>query len=612
MPPFLGIEFRMSTKKLLTPEFLKTVSRGPGIYQMIGNREVLYVGKAVNLRKRLASYKKYQTGGHSRTAVMLTRAERIETILTTTEKEALILEASLIKKHRPRYNVILRDDKNYPLIKVTVRDRWPRIMVTRKRIRDGNRYFGPYSSSSAMRETLKLLQSLFPLRRCSRVKPRSRPCLNFQLRNCLGPCANIVREQSYQEMVDGVLMILEGRNRELIDNLRNKMILAAQDLRFEEAAELRDQLNGLEKTLERQVVAADHARDQDVFGLARRNTSVGIAILFVRAGIISGAQTFFLPDPIGSDKDILAECMLQYYTPERHPPADLLLPTHPADEKLLLERLTELREGPVKMLFPKKGKYFQLLRMADQNAEDIFAEQDQKRKSWDNLAAVLQKTLSLNLRPDLIECVDISNISGTASVGAVVSYHYGLKNPRGFRHYRVRTKNTPDDYAMMREVLERRLRRGVEENNLPQLILIDGGKGHLNLAKNMLQQHGLTDRIDLAAIAKEKNDEGEKLYRPGRKNPISLPRHSPALHFLMGVRDEAHRFGITRHRKLREKTALHSELDALQGVGETRKKLLLEAFKSIRKLKEATPEELQNVPGIGAQLSSSIYRQLHN
>lgn len=602
----------MSSIKLLNSEFLQTVSSGPGVYQMLGTKEVLYVGKAVNLRKRLASYKRKQGVEHSKTAVMLSKVKRIETILTTTEKEALILEASLIKKHRPRYNVILRDDKNYPLIKVTVREKWPRILVTRKRIRDGNRYFGPYSSSSAMRETLKLLQNLFPLRRCPRVKSRSRPCLNFQLGNCPAPCCNPVEEKYYRELVNGVLMILEGRNRDLREELMKKMSNAALELHFEEAAIIRDQIRGLEQTLEHQVIVSDQPLNRDVFGLARKDASVGIAILFVRAGTISGVQSFFLPDPLGSDKDILSECIIQYYHPQRQPPSELLLPLKPVDDKLLLERLTELREGPVKMLVPQKGKNMQFMKMAQQNAVDIFAEQDKKRKSWSNLAAVLRKSLVLYNQPDHIECIDISNIGGNLAVGSIASFKIGMKNKQGYRHYRVQTKKDPDDYAMMREVLDRRVKRGVNDNDLPDLLLIDGGKGHLNLAVDVLKKYSKTGLIDLVAIAKEKHDEGEKLFIPGRKNPINLPPHSPVLLFLMRVRDEAHRFGITHHRKLRKKKTLLSELDLLKGVGEKRKKLLLKAFGSIQRLKKASPEQLQSIQGIGSQLACSIHRQLHD
>ena len=601
----------MSSQELLSSEFLKTVSSGPGVYLMLGRKEVLYVGKAVNLRKRLASYKRYCQADHSKTAVMLTKVKRIETILTTTEKEALILEASLIKKHRPRYNVILRDDKTYPLIKVTVIDKWPRIIVTRKRTRDGNRYFGPYSSISSMRETLKLLQSIFPLRRCPKVKSRSRPCLNFQLGRCLAPCCKSVDEKIYRELVNGVLMVLEGRNRELIADLKKKMKLAAQTLEFEKAAVIRDRINGLERTLERQVVVADHSRDQDVFGIVRKDASVGMAILFVRSGMISGAQSFFLADPLGADSTILSETILQYYTPARQPPPEILLPETPDDLHLLRERLTEIRGAAVKTLVPGRGRSMQLMKMVRRNAAQIFAEQSKKKKSWSNLCSAMQKYLDLRSQPDRVECVDISNIGGKQAVGSLVSFESGVKNKKGYRHFTIKSKEVPDDYAMMREVLERKLQRAVKEKKIPDMLLLDGGKGQLSLAQDVLKKYSLEDKIDLVAIAKEKQEEGEKLFRPGRKNPIILPRHSPVLLFLMRVRDEAHRFGITHHRKLRNKKTLSSELDALKGVGEKRKKLLLKSFGSLKRLKQASQQQLQRVPGIGEQLAGSIYNQLH-
>ncbi len=595
----------------LSAEFLKTVSHGPGVYQMLGRTEVLYVGKARDLRKRLAQYAHYSGAVHSKTAVMLSHVRRVETILTTTEKEALILEASLIKKHRPRYNVILRDDKNYPLIKVTVREQWPRLLVTRRRLRDGNRYFGPYSSTSSMRASLKLLYSMFPLRRCKTVRDRGRPCLNFQMKRCLAPCAGLVSHSTYQAMVEEILLILEGKSRQVLDRLTVKMKTAAADLQFEQAALYRDQINGLNKTLERQIVVADHQMDQDVFGLAREGASVGIAILFIRSGMISGAQTFFITDPIGEDDRILRETIIQYYSAQRQPPRELLLPLTPEDDDLVQDRLCELRESPVKLAIPQRGKRMQLMQMAADNAGQIFAERSRKRKSWDTLAVSLDNKLKLRNRPETIECLDISNLAGKQAVGSLVCFREGEKEKPRFRHYRIRLQDEPDDYAMMDEVLRRRMETGLVKDNLPDMLLLDGGKGQLNIAVNVLAKYDLLDRIDLVAIAKEKQDEGEKLFRPGRKNPILLPAHSPALLYLMRIRDESHRFGITFHRKLRNKATLHSKLDNLQGVGEKRKKLMLKTMGSYKRIMESSADELTAVPGIGLKLARSIHSQLH-
>ena len=595
----------------LSAEFLATVSHGPGVYQMLAKKQVLYVGKARDLRKRLAQYAHFSGPAHSKTAVMLSHVQRVETILTATEKEALILEASLIKQHRPRYNVILRDDKNYPLIKITTREAWPRVTVTRKRLRDGNRYFGPYASVVAMRATLSLLHAQFPLRRCKTMRERSRPCLNYQMGRCLAPCAGKVEPVRYQQMVREVLLILEGKISEVVRDLTLKMEQAATSLNFEQAAVYRDQLQGLRKTIEHQSIVAEHHLDQDVFGIHRQDAAVGIALLFIRGGMITGAQTFFLADPLGENESLLAQTVLQYYSRERQPPRELLLPFAIEDQELIEEYLTELRESAVSLLSPQRGKRMRLMAMAAANAAQIFTDRAKKEQSWETLATTLRDKLHLDNRPETIECLDISNLQGKQAIGSLVCFVQGEKAAKLYRHYRIRTQETPDDYAMMREVLERRMTKGEAEDNLPDLLLLDGGKGQLQVAVEVLGRFDLLRRVDLVAIAKEKVEEGEKLFRPGRKNPILLPAHAPALLFLMRIRDEAHRFGITQHRRLRSKTQLRSALDAIEGIGPKRKQVLLQTFGSVKRLIEAGLGELTAVPGIGPELARQIHRQLH-
>lgn len=578
---------------------------------MLGKKQVLYVGKARDLRKRLSQYAHFTGPAYSKTAVMLSHVRRVETILTTTEKEALILEASLIKQHRPRYNVILRDDKNYPLIKVTTSELWPRVVVTRKRLRDGNRYFGPYASTTAMRATLQLLFRLFPLRRCVTMRERSRPCLNYQMGRCLAPCAGKVDSAEYLRMVRDVLLILEGKADAVITHLREMMDQAAVELVFEKAALYRDQIHSLTRTIEHQAIVAEHHLDQDVIGLHRQEAAVGIALLFIRGGMLTGSQSFFLPDPLGDDDSLLAQTILQYYSAERQPPREILLPIALQDQEPIAERLAELREGPVAVLTPQRGKRMHLMRMASTNAAQLFSEQAKKQQSWDSLAATLQSKLHLVNRPETVECLDISNLQGKQAIGSLICFIQGEKAGKQYRHYRIRSQDTPDDYAMMREVLERRMRKAVEGDTPPDLLLLDGGKGQLQVAIDVLSRYDLLDRIDLVAIAKEKEDEGEKLFRPGRKNPILLPAHSPVLLYLMRIRDEAHRFGISQHRRLRSKQQLHSVLDRLTGIGPQRKKLLLQALGSVKRVLDADITTLAAIPGIGPELSRQIYEQLH-
>ncbi len=594
---------------VLTSSYLKTVPTDPGVYLMLnGKGKVIYVGKARDLRKRLTSYARQSGAEHSKTRAMVSRIEKIETIITATEKEALILEASLIKKHRPRYNVILRDDKSYPLIKVTVQEKWPRVFMTRRRAKDKARYFGPFSSVGAMWSTLKLLRSFFPLRLCKgkEVKKRSRPCLNGQMHRCLAPCVAKVDNGKYQEIVREVLLVLEGRNRELLQGLQKKMAEAAADLRFEEAAACRDQMTALQTTLEKQVVDGNSRENMDVFGFVRQGEAVALAVLTLRSGRLLGQQNFYLAQPVGEDAEILSETIKRFYDDETVQANEVLVPFEPDDASLLAMWLTEQKNARVAFRVPERGDKKRLLEMAQTNATHVFAELENKAKSWDILADSLVRSLHLRRRPDTIECLDISNLSGQQAVGSLVCFVKGEKASRKYRHYKIKTVPGPDDYSMMNEVIERRLQRGMEEGELPDLFIVDGGKGQLNVALGQFRAFGLEEKVDLVGIAKEKDQEGEKLYRPGRKNPILLDRHARQLLFIMKIRDESHRYGITFHRSLRHKAAFSSELDSITGVGPGRKNLLLQTFGSISGIKKASQEELAQVKGIGPELAIAI------
>ncbi|MCP3931202.1 MAG: excinuclease ABC subunit UvrC [Bacteroidetes bacterium] len=593
--------------------YLQSVPHSSGIYMMMNkSSKVLYIGKAKNLYKRLSSYSRISNESHSKTAVMLKQVEAVNTLITRTEKEALILEASLIKKHKPKYNIILRDDKNYPLIKVTMQEEWPRVMMTRRRKRDGSRYFGPYSSISSMWSTLKLISSLFPLRRCkgSSLKPRKRPCLNLQMGQCLAPCLGLTDHEPYMENVKKVIMILEGRSRDIVTQLKKQMQDESYNFEFEKAAVTRDRIYALKRTLEKQIIVSNHHLDQDIFGFYRNGAAVSIAILFLRNGSISGSRTFFLKDPFGDDPAILSQTLSQFYFEGANLPKEIILPFDMEDYNLLLDHFSELQGSKIHITIPQRGDKLHLITMARKNAEHVFDELEKKKKSWNSLSDTLSKRLNLTNIPNTIECLDISNISGKIPVGSLVHYYQGEPLTTGFRHYKIQSETGPDDYAMMAEVLQRRLEKGIHEDNLPDLFLVDGGRGQLSVALSIASKLNISEQVDWIGIAKEKEDEGEKLYKPGRKNPIRLPYHNPALLYLMRIRDEAHRFGVTFHRKLRNKSTLASELDKIPGIGPSRKKQLLKELGSLKRIKTASEEDLSRVSGIGPELAFIIYRHL--
>ena len=593
---------------------LSSSPHAPGVYLMQDSKStVLYVGKAKDLFKRLSSYAHFSGAEYNKTAVMLDKVRKVETIITNTEKEALILEASLIKQFKPKYNIILRDDKNYPYIKVTIQEEWPRVFMARRKSRDKARYFGPYSSAGSMWSTLRLIASLFPLRNCksSELKKRDRPCLNRQIGKCLAPCAGNADRTLYKEHVDKIVMLLEGKNHQLVSTLEEQMLQASTRLDFERAATIRDQISALSRTLEKQVISADHSKDQDVFGFARKNAAVTIAILFIRNGLINGSRSFFLPDPFGEDASILSQVLGQLYDNDAIVPKEVLLPFEPSDLDLLEAHLNDLGNGRVTVKIPKRGDSQQLVAMATANALQLFEEKEKKNKSWENLCHSMEKLLHLDRPPNRIECLDISNISGKQAVGSLVSFHLGEPDKNCFRHYRIKTVDGPNDYAMMKEVLTRRLTRGLNENTLPDLFVVDGGKGQLGMALAVARELGITNEVDWIGIAKEKQDEGEKLYKPERKNPIILPAHNPVLLYLMRIRDESHRYGVTFHRRLRNKVTLASELEKIPGIGNEKKKQLLKHLGSLKRIRLASYSDLLEVDGIGEGLATEIYNYFH-
>lgn len=596
---------------MLNRQFLSSVPHSPGVYLMLDESStVLYVGKAKDLAKRLATYVNFKGAEHNKTSAMLSRVAKVDFVITNTEKEALILEASLIKRHRPKYNVILRDDKSYPLIKVTVQEEWPRVHMTRRKRRDGSRYFGPYASSSAMWSTLNLLQKIFPLRRCkgADLKPRKRPCLNYQMNRCLAPCSGKVDNDSYRSMVDKVVLFLEGKNKSLLKNLERDMQRAVAALEFEKAAVLRDQISALNRTLEKQTMVTQSKEDRDVYGFARSGATVSIVLLYIREGVVRGTRRFFQEDTYGDDAAILSQVLKQVYDEKQDPPSLVLIPFAIEDQDILADRLSDLAERNTTISIPQRGNRRILVNLANTNARQRFDDIERKNETWKTLGSDLEKRLRLESIPHSIECLDISNISGTNSVGSLVRFEHGEPAASKYRHYKINSIEGPDDYGMMREVLIRRFSKELADLDLPDLFMVDGGKGQLAVAESVLNEFGLLNDLELIGIAKERDDHGEKLYRPGRKNPILLPSHNPVLLYLMRIRDESHRFGVTFHRKLRNKKTLSSMLDAIPGIGPGRKKNLLRQIGSLKKIGDASIDELNQVDGIGRELAEQIHR----
>jgi len=429
----------------------------------------------------------------------------------------------------------------------------------------------------------------------------------------MAPCAGKADPKTYQDHVRSILMVLEGKNQQLLKELKAKMQKASDDLRFEEAAYLRDQINALETTLEKQIMIAPHFQDQDIFGFVRKGDAVAVAVMFVRKGMVNGQQSFYLAEPMGNDAEILTAVLERFYGEERPVPREIILPFElNNDVDTLIEWLGDLKGSKVHLMVPKRGDRLRLLKMAEANARDVFTALESKTQTWQDLAVNFKSRLHLSRLPNRIECLDISNIGGEMAVGSLVCFTNGEKDKNRYRYYKIRQTKGPDDYAMMAEVLERRFRKGLEEENLPDLLMVDGGKGQLNVAVDVVNRLGLQDTIDLASIAKGGRGEVDKIYRPFRKNPIILAIHSPLLLYLMRIRDESHRFGITFHRKWRQKRNLKSLLEQIPGIGETKKNALLETFGSFKRLSDASVDELTSVAGVGPQLAKQIFQFIHS
>lgn len=579
----------------------------PGVYIFRnGSGRVIYVGKAVSLKNRLRSY--FQPRGMiERIRKMMEEAADLEYIITDTEAEALVLECNLIKEYRPKYNIMLKDDKSYPYIRVTAEE-FPRVMMTRKLVRDGSRYFGPYPNVGAVKETLTLLRRLFPFRSCSdrRLAPRSRTCLNGQIKQCLGPCVGNVSPEKYREMIEQLVLFLEGKTREVEKNLQLQMKDAAERMDFEEAARLRDQLGALKKLHEQQRVAQATGSDQDVLAVGIYGDEVCVFLLRARGGKVVAQEHYFLSaaeeTPAG---EVLASFIKSYYQNGREIPSAILVSSPVAEAELLEHWLADLKGSKVGIRFPKRGRGKELMEMALENAA-LMAEQRYRsslktQEKGRALVMALQEALSLEKAPRKVECIDISHLGGQETVGSLVRFTDGQPDKKGYRHYRIKAKVCGDDYAAIREVVRRR----INNKDLPDLLVIDGGKGQLNSALDVLQQSNAPD-LDVVALAEKE----EEIYLPGRSAPLLLPRSHPGLHLLQQARDEAHRFAISYQEKLRQRRLKASVLTQVPGIGKKRQEALLKHFGSLARIGRASVEELAAVPGMNRKTAEILHEFL--
>lgn len=597
-------------------EKLKNLSHGPGVYLMKDARgHILYVGKARDLKKRVASYFREKGYKDLKTSLLIGRIAGFDTILTNTEKEALILESNLIKRHRPRYNVILRDDKRYPCLRLNIQSPYPNLTIARKFKKDGALYFGPFPSAGSVRQTLKIIHKTFKIRKCktSKPKPRQRPCLNYQMKQCLGPCSLPVDSAEYAAVVNEVILFLKGRTPELIKRVRRQMLSAAAREDFEAASVHRDRLFALERTLEKQVAATTDFKDRDVLGMARDGRAALMMVLFIRGGFLLGNRPFFLPETIGSDAELITTFVKQYYREAPFVPEEVLLPTPPEDRALLEDWLGDLKGKRVRIVTPERGEKAKLGEMAEQNAAKDLSEALDAATVEKDLLDRVQRRLTLVRLPERIECFDLSNLAGTEGVGCMVVFERGQPAPSAYRKYRIKSALGGDDYAMLREVLTRRYGKIDAGQPLPDLLMVDGGKGQLNMAVEVLKALGIYGSFDLIGIAKKDPEIGEsedKVYEPGRKNPINLKKDADVLLFVQRIRDEAHRAVITYHRRRRMTTYRRSLLDDIPGIGNRRKVSLLKHFKGLKGIKAASVEELSAVPGMTRRAAQAVFDAL--
>ncbi len=619
---------------------VRTLPTSPGVYLMRdASGEVIYVGKAKQLRTRVRSYFGSSRSLEPRMRTLAEQVLTIDHVVTRSETEALLLEATLIKRHQPPYNVRLKDDKRYPYLKVDVGSPWPRVTITRRVENDGARYFGPYASAGSVRRTLDVVKKLFPWRSCTKTITGSdpRPCLDYYIKRCVAPCTGYCSADEYHEVIRQTVLFLEGRSSEVVARLREEMAEAAEGLQFERAARVRDQIESIERvTGERRQMATTTALDADVFALAREGDEACVQVFFARGTVVADTDSFTLDGTSeAGDPEVLGAFLAQYYESATYVPRTVLLSTEPADQEGLVAALRERRGGAVELAVPVRGERRRLIETAEENARQALSMHHARwladRDKTEQALSLLEEELDLPARPQRIECYDISTIQGTNTVASMVVFEEGNARPQQYRRFRIRTVAGQDDFASMREVIERRFRHlatpdaiaireragrptrptatvpgeGSPWDAVPDLVIIDGGKGQLGAALDLLRDLGLGS-IPVCGLAKRE----EEIYVADLDEPIRLPRNSEALYLVQRVRDEAHRFAVTYHRSLRGRSQTRSALDSIPGVGPKRKRALLRRFGTVRGVRDASVDEIAATVGFTRRLAEAVKRSL--
>lgn len=591
-------------------EKLATLPDSPGVYLMKDRQgKIFYIGKAKRLKDRIRSY---FSGTDTRAFVFMLDSllDDIEVILTDSEKEALILENELIKKHQPRFNVKLIDDKRFLCLRIDLKQKYPRLEVQRGLGKDGARYFGPYHSAVSIRETLRIINRYFQLRTCSDqvLNNRSKPCLQYQIKRCPAPCVFDLSQGEYAGNVANVVRFLEGRRSELLNALNNRMQQASDALEFETAAALRDQIQAVERSLERQRMVSSDFANRDVVGLFREGTSVDVHVMRTRGGKMIDAKRFSFSDVEVPTEEILADFAMRYYFDGEDLPDEILFPSEMDWHESLASLLSEHSQRRIRVVVPQRGEKHQMIELASRNAHQAYLDSQRQKGAAQTALEKLQRSLHLRVLPARLECFDISHIQGSYIVASMVRFDNGVPNKKLYRHYKIRSTTTQDDFKSMYEVICRRLRRGLEEGNLPDLLVIDGGKGQLGAAKAAMDDHGV-DSIDVIGLAKsrvldEATTSPERIFVLGQKDPIVLRQNAAELFILTRARDEAHRFAITFHRQQRSQGTITSQLDKIVGIGPKKRQLLLKHFGSVAAIKSAAIEDIAKI--VGQKLAESI------